>query len=118
MSRVKINFDKSKISDDYCLIELHGTIQTDAPQLRNLQVGKFSIISNDKAELLIGAHKLEGKIVKLDKPLAMMMKVPADNNPLEGNSINENVSEFRTAKYDVLTIIKHKFIFKDRPIVN
>ena len=81
---------------DWCAIELQGTLDNRSEDsLADLALGTFQTKEKGKASIVIGSHKLEGKKVNLNKPLAVTVK--------EGDS------------YSVVGLIKFKFVFKTRP---
>lgn len=94
-----------KDSRELSLIEMQGDLESRLGS--NVDVsGKFigdlhySKDKNSTPILIIGHHILYGKIVQLDKPLAVMKKVRT----------NEDQTE-----YQVDTIIRSKLLFKARP---
>jgi chromosome transmission fidelity protein 8 len=62
----------------------------------------------DKPILKIGHHHLEGKLVSLSKPLAVLAREKAGKNDAEGGA--------GSTRYDILTIVKRKIAFSNRPI--
>ena len=71
----------------------------------------------------IGYHLLEGKIVNLSKPLAVMKKkAPASEIPVretEGMDIDGDnpTNGLRGAcEYDIVAVVKRKILFSKRPM--
>ncbi|KAJ1855225.1 hypothetical protein LPJ73_002367 [Coemansia sp. RSA 2703] len=107
MSQIDIQYRKSELRE-FCLIETQGSLETDKPGgLRGQQ--RFAAIERQldgKVLMKIGVHRVEGTVVPLKKPLAVMVK--------EKNS-KESPSD---TTYTIQSIIKEKFIFKLRPVVD
>lgn len=59
-------------------------------------------------QLTVGYHRLEGKLVALKKPLAILRKVDAE----AGASANE---AGEAVEYEVVGVIRAKWHFKTRP---
>ncbi|KAI9139450.1 chromosome transmission fidelity protein 8 [Paraphysoderma sedebokerense] len=59
---------------EWVLIELQGTIEADAVDMRGLKLGHLEHNQNNLPVLTIGHHKLEGKIVDLPKPYAVIKR--------------------------------------------
>ncbi|PVU85832.1 hypothetical protein BB559_006753 [Furculomyces boomerangus] len=75
MSRIKLLYDpKTTVSENYCIIETQGSIQTDSELLKGIKIGTFEQDPNGSATLHVGTHRLLGKLVSLKKPIAMMIK--------------------------------------------
>ncbi|KAG0003497.1 hypothetical protein BGZ79_000772 [Entomortierella chlamydospora] len=65
------------------LLEFQGIIEMDGATWAGNALGQLSVLDGGvKAQLVIGNHRLEGKVVKLDKPLLLIQKQkkPRDNN--------------------------------------
>jgi chromosome transmission fidelity protein 8 len=70
----------------------------------------FDIGPQGKPTLSIGAHALEGKIVTLPKPLALLKRTRIT----DPEDISENP---RTeTRYDAVTLIRKKLVFSKRPM--
>lgn len=71
-----------------------------------------------KAVLKIGQHELRGNVVKFDKPLAVLKKVSSGalaSGPMDMD-VDHDPSLSSTA-YEVVGVVRQKFLFKDRPKV-
>ncbi|KAI1315433.1 hypothetical protein EDD11_000766 [Mortierella claussenii] len=57
------------------LLEFQGVVEMDGPTWAGNPLGQLSILpGGDKAQLVIGNHRLDGKVVKLDKSLLLIQK--------------------------------------------
>ncbi|KAG0229597.1 hypothetical protein BGW42_001431 [Actinomortierella wolfii] len=57
------------------LLEFQGTIQMDGTAWNDQVLGNLSLVDgSNKAVLIIGNHRLEGKVVKLDRPMLLIRK--------------------------------------------
>jgi len=74
-------------------------------ELEQKEIGKLSL---DKGVPImdIGNHRLEGKVVELSKPLIVTEKNESSHHSdLDGETVN----------YDVVGIVRRKYLFKNRP---
>ncbi|TDL25684.1 hypothetical protein BD410DRAFT_716936 [Rickenella mellea] len=101
-------------TDEVVLIELQGALQVEGDRAGQ-QVGKLHFANDDeKPTLTIGHHLLEGKVVKLPKPLAVLYKRQASTpGALDDPSREDSGSD---VGYDVVGVVKRKLIFSKRPI--
>lgn len=68
--------------------------------------------------LLIGHNLLEGKIVNLSKPLAVLYKKSSSDDSMQVDrdpQVGEQETEQITA-YDMLAVVKRKVLFSKRPM--
>ncbi|KAF9098408.1 hypothetical protein BGX29_007628 [Mortierella sp. GBA35] len=57
------------------MLEFQGMIEMDGPTWAGNPLGQLSILDGGvKAQLVIGNHRLDGKVIKLDKPLLLIQK--------------------------------------------
>ncbi|EKM58527.1 uncharacterized protein PHACADRAFT_140527 [Phanerochaete carnosa HHB-10118-sp] len=105
-------------TDEVVLVELQGELDVEGDTGGQF-VGKLTI-DNDtkKSTLLIGHHLLEGKLVNLNKPLAVMHRQPrpedadqdidADSQPRHEPSV--------PPQWDIIAVVKRKMVFAKRPM--
>lgn len=67
----------------------------------------------DSPVLIIGHHILHGKVLNLEKPLAVLVKTTEDSGAAAMET--DHAAESRKTCYDVKAIIKKKILFKTRP---
>lgn len=132
---------------DWCIVELQGEVSIDGlPEEFNPDGLQFADITEQnvrmrhmatlcdapiqfeanylrqnrqgKAILKIGQHELRGTSTKLEKPLAVLKKVTSECNPssemdtdISSTDISGNTS------YEIVGVVRQKFLFKDRPKV-
>ncbi|KAI7904482.1 Ctf8-domain-containing protein [Cokeromyces recurvatus] len=107
MVHVIINsYKNSTHKEDLILLDFQGSFHVkDEVNLDNLKVGDLTL-EQDSAILVIGHHRLVGKKVQLTKPFAVIHK----------NETNAMVDEEEEeVSYDVVKILKEKYIFTNRP---
>ena len=80
---------------EWAIIELQGQIIARKGSFEDETIGPLSI-ENDLATLIIGNHKLNGKVHKLKKPLAVVHRGTTEGLP-------------------IIAVIRHKVVFPDRP---
>ncbi len=103
---------------EYNMIELNGTVQptwegmpvgrqVHEPQLLDGQeLGDFSMTVLGKPQLVIGSHRLIGKVEKFREPVAILRK----RKRSETSSGEEGETEFQIAG-----VVREKYVFKARP---
>ncbi|KAJ2346977.1 hypothetical protein IWW50_003159 [Coemansia erecta] len=103
MSQIDIRYEKAR-QREFCLLEAQGSLETDSTGGLCSQQ-KFAEVerqANGQVLMRIGVHHVQGSLVKLKKPLAVMKKHTADDGSIS---------------YDIEAIVKEKFLFKLRPDV-
>ena len=102
-SMVQAKRTKSSLPERMLLVELQGIVEArEASSLEGLPLGNLSMLKNDRATLVIGNHLLEGKMTKLSKPLLAIHKAPKD-------------TESDGTTYEIVSLIRHKFLFTAGP---
>lgn len=66
--------------------------------------------------MLIGHNLLEGKIVNLPKPLAVLFKKSANGDAMEVDGERSNEGQDGTCEYDMVAVAKRKVLFSKRPM--
>lgn len=90
-------------SREWGLVELQGQLETrEGSGFQGLHVGDLHFLSCDTASMIVGHHLLSGKVVTLDKPLAVLRKCVDDE-------------ESGAPEYRIIAFITKKVIFKNRP---
>jgi len=110
-------------SNEVVLIELQGSLEVDGDKEGQV-VGKLRVDDvTKKSTLLIGYHLLEGKLVNLPKPLAVLHRHQADKDDdtmaNEEDAMNEDDKARpprAQAGWDVVAVVKRKMVFSKRPM--
>ncbi|KAJ8666981.1 hypothetical protein QAD02_008643 [Eretmocerus hayati] len=90
----------------WTLIEFHGTLKSIPKVDQACNIGNIYFESNGMVLMNIGNHVLEGKVMKLEKPIALIKKnIQAPNNAAR---------ESEGREYILKTIIRTKLIFLSR----
>jgi chromosome transmission fidelity protein 8 len=91
---------------EWGMLELNGELilpsldQEDFPDQRNLELGLLSLQDAKTPTMIIGGHELKGKVIKLDKPFAILKKRKSD----KGETF-----------YEVMGLITTKLLFDQYP---
>ncbi|BFZ57229.1 hypothetical protein PYCC9005_004280 [Savitreella phatthalungensis] len=98
-------------SNELCFVELQGTIAKLDDAERRL--GKLVQEDNGKIYLLVGYQRLEGKIVTLKKPIAVLRRKPVE--ACGDNPIDAETAPVREVELEVLEVCRKKIYFGIRP---
>ena len=125
---------------DLVLIELQGSLEvqgsTDSQFVGTLEIDPKTVCAllatiigcttltqactafQNKPSLVIGPHFLEGKIVSLPTPLAIMeKKKPPSNDQMSGVDVDEEENEEEGGvEWQIVTIVRKKVVFAKRPM--
>ncbi|CAL5220977.1 g3085 [Coccomyxa viridis] len=91
-------------------LERKGAIDPD----QEFPVGQLRLSKTraDTVELTIGYHLLEGKMVDLKKPFAILEK---QSTPVDVDAMEEDGVVQCNTEYKVVGVIRRKCLFKNRP---
>ncbi|KAG8951281.1 hypothetical protein FRC04_006520 [Tulasnella sp. 424] len=134
-------------SNEVVLIELQGflEIEGEAHEGEEVVVGTLSMDNPDRPTLTIGNHLLEGKIVNLNKPLAVLSRnapppdahvrkilsssssqpqqQQPDSSPVKPtpagkteDDIDFEQADADNGSFDVVAVVKRKIVFAKRPV--
>ncbi|KAG2218986.1 hypothetical protein INT45_007648 [Circinella minor] len=104
--------DSKQNNSNIVLLEFQGNFQSSETQVNNLKMGDISF-NNDKATLIIGHHRIEGKKVKLSKPFAIIRKREKNQEKEEQDKMI--MDESSSVIYDTVIILREKYVFSQRP---
>ncbi|KAF9919465.1 hypothetical protein FBU30_010986 [Linnemannia zychae] len=63
------------------MLEFQGIMEMDGPTWAGNALGQLSILDGGvKAQLVVGNHRLDGKVIKLDRPLLLIKKQQQSTN--------------------------------------
>ncbi len=71
-----------------------------------------------KPSLRIGHHLLEGKLVTLPKPLAVMHRAKVAVSTAEGDAMDDSDQTLDSSapQWDIIAVVKRKMVFAKRPM--
>ncbi|KAH9943033.1 Ctf8-domain-containing protein [Epithele typhae] len=113
-------------TDELMLLELQGGLEVEGSKDGQL-VGKLKVDpESKKPTLMIGYHLLEGKLVNLPKPLAVLHRrdsLPSGDDDADGMDVDEEgaggapgpLSSQRATGWDIVAVVKRKMVFAKRP---
>lgn len=121
------------------LVELQGQLETrDQVPFDNMHIGDLHFDPRGVPHLIIGHHLLDGKVVKLEKPLAVLRKKgrtsvedqthdgsmelehdgtdSGSDDQIEARVVNHPIPSGEACQeYEIIALITRKIIFKNRP---
>ncbi|CAH1779969.1 unnamed protein product, partial [Owenia fusiformis] len=108
---------------EWAILELQGDLQSrNETGLSGKYIGGLHFSKSDQPIMIIGHHILHGKIVKLEKPLAVLSKnqqMDTSSNSDLDKSLTDNDSDIKIDNKDihylVQAVITRKLVFKTRP---
>ena len=69
-----------------------------------------------KPTMLIGHNLLEGKVVNLAKPLAVLRRKGSSGNSMQVDGESSQEGAEKACEYDMVAIVKRKVLFSKRPM--
>jgi chromosome transmission fidelity protein 8 len=109
---VKIRIDGNS-EDEWSVIELQGHVNTRdaALTLDSLPLGVLDIAPDNAKEftLVVGSTALVGKVVRLEKPLAVL----APDDTVDDHTVAED--ESTDEHWRIVGVVRNKLVFKTRP---
>ncbi|XP_071443340.1 chromosome transmission fidelity protein 8 homolog [Hetaerina americana] len=110
--QILINVSLDDTTRDWAVIELQGDLESRIHcEVTGKFIGDLHYNQQKTPILIIGHHILHGKIVQLDKPLAVMEKVKTT----KVDSKLKNQDSKSSVSYEVKAIVHKKLLFKTRP---
>ncbi|KAH9494628.1 Chromosome transmission fidelity protein 8 [Bulinus truncatus] len=103
---------------EWAIVELQGDLETRHPvPLNNNFIGDLHFTHKDAPVLIIGHHILQGKVISLEKPLAVIAKCSGakENSAVPEDGEMGHSQSPNSSSYHVQAIIKRKILFKTRP---
>ncbi|KAH8100989.1 Ctf8-domain-containing protein [Cristinia sonorae] len=108
-------------TDELVLIEMQGTLEVEGSKAGQA-VGKLTVDEKTKKPTLrIGHHLLEGKLVNLPKPLAVLHRPPRplsndDDETDIGGERDWSGAQKTQVEWDVVAVVRKKMVFSKRPM--
>ncbi|ORX79206.1 hypothetical protein BCR32DRAFT_294563 [Anaeromyces robustus] len=101
--------------EDYILLEFQGSLQYDPDlNLQGRELGNIKEFNEKEMSVVIGNHKLYGKLVELEKPLAIIRKETVNEKSNEDDMMDTDEDQ-KGKDYQLTTIIRRKILFNKRP---
>ncbi|XP_072969376.1 uncharacterized protein [Typha angustifolia] len=114
--KIKCNCSEGKCPE-WAIVELQGVVESQAAignQIQGLEIGQLCCSSSSSQvnyTFTVGYHELSGTKVALKKPLLVLKKKKA----VDGQEIVSNSRVSSGVELEVIGVIRHKILFKDRP---
>ncbi|OAY68709.1 Chromosome transmission fidelity protein [Ananas comosus] len=112
--KVKCNCGEGQCPE-WAIVELQGVVESQPSignQLQGLEIGRLCCSSSSSSQVsytfTVGYHELSGSKMALKKPLLVLKKKKA----ADGDNLVLNSSE---VELQVIGVIRHKILFKNRP---
>ncbi|XP_073003501.1 uncharacterized protein [Typha latifolia] len=114
--KIKCNCSEGKCPE-WAIVELQGVVESQAAignQIQGLEIGRLCCSSSSSQvnyTFTVGYHELSGTKVALKKPSLVLKKKKA----VDGQEIVSNSRVSSGVELEVIGVIRHKILFKDRP---
>uniref|UniRef100_UPI0035901A8D chromosome transmission fidelity protein 8 homolog isoform X2 n=1 Tax=Myxine glutinosa TaxID=7769 RepID=UPI0035901A8D len=123
MVQLFIQTDREGLAGDWLLLELQGQLESRQGQgLGGCLLGDLHYTHEGVPVFIIGHHILYGKQVKLEKPLAVLIKRDGSGNDSQHTKETNQTTKSGWGEgqavdthYAVKAVIRHKLVFKTRP---
>ncbi|KAJ4457858.1 hypothetical protein PAPYR_6536 [Paratrimastix pyriformis] len=108
---------------EWVLLELQGRIESKLPEISGLELGKLKILTNPKDPkdvrcwLKIGNQLLEGTLIQLKNPIAVMKKIVLAQ-PVEGTQGPPGAEIEESTRYEIEGVARYKMHFNTRPLLS
>ncbi|KAI5477620.1 hypothetical protein MNV49_006107 [Pseudohyphozyma bogoriensis] len=112
-------------------LELHGAAPDESQDMSDVVVGKIDLSEPTKPILQIAHHRLEGKLVSLSEPYALLRTTPAPtaptvpaapvatqditSSPLKERGKDKDDEEVTPPKIEIVSLVRRKIVFSKRP---
>uniref|UniRef100_A0A2C9KNX9 Chromosome transmission fidelity protein 8 homolog n=1 Tax=Biomphalaria glabrata TaxID=6526 RepID=A0A2C9KNX9_BIOGL len=108
---------EGKECKEWAIVELQGDLETRHPvPLNHNFIGDLHFTHQDAPVLIIGHHILQGKVISLENPWAVLTKCSKANDSIISAEDTSSLSHAaHRSSYQVKAIIKRKILFKTRP---
>uniref|UniRef100_A0A0A9E494 Uncharacterized protein n=1 Tax=Arundo donax TaxID=35708 RepID=A0A0A9E494_ARUDO len=103
---------------EWAVVELQGVVQAQASfagDIRGLHIGRLCSSSSCGYTFTVGYHELAGTKLTLKKPLLVLRKKKKVSSGVGGGQEPPAPSAAAEMDLEVIGVIRHKILFKDRP---
>jgi len=124
MVQIVITLPGEGCCKEWAIIEFQGDLETRHPvPLSGKFIGDLHFTDKDAPVLIIGHHILHGKVIVLEKPLAVIAKLSDKTENTDVNHLDMDTAEVsplpaaptRETCYHIKAVIRRKLLFKARP---
>ncbi|XP_020262197.1 putative uncharacterized protein DDB_G0287975 [Asparagus officinalis] len=106
--RVKCGCD-AETCPEWAIVELQGVVESQpsvGDRIQNLEIGRLCCTPQGSYTFTVGYHELSGTKMPLKKPVLVLKKRKVS----DGDSV-----DCSRAELEVVGIIRHRILFKNRP---
>ena len=107
--------EKGSIAPEWGIVELQGELDPGPDEIGGEDLGVVTM-EHGRPVMVIGAHRLEGRVAKVAKPIAVLHKkaVPTPVSA-EAAAKGGNAALVASTEYEIVGIVSKKYLFKTRP---